>query len=340
MSAIKKYRLLTGGVISLFIALLAFLPQMVQEKETGSSWLILVNVTTIFLYSFICWWLNMYLVTLPAKDTIWSRQWVKLVASFVVAFVISYILLYAVRNHFGQDKAFVFRQMYGRRRIVGVMVFRGAFVNAFLYFIGYILHISAQNQQAQLENERLKHENLQARLFVLKQQLSPHFLFNSLGILNTLTADAAVHKYIIQLSAIYRYLLANHEGHLATLKQEMDFINAYLYIVKERFEEALQVTITINDALLQRCVPPAALQLLIENAIKHNVVAAEEPLHITIFTQDNYIVVSNTLNPKAGNAPGEGIGLHNIAERYRLLSGTTLVIERTAGLFTVKLPLI
>lgn len=340
MAHIKKYRLLTGGIISLFIALLAFLPQVFQDRENGGALLIAINVSTILLYAFCCWVFNMYLINGDGFAASLKKQWVKVLISFVFAFFISYFLLYSVRSRFGHETVFAFRQLYGRRRIVGVVLFRGSFVNAFLYFIGYMLHLSTQNQQAQLENERLKRENLQARLFVLRQQLSPHFLFNSLGILNTLTKDAGVHRYTIQLSNIYRYLLANHEGHLALLQQEMDFINAYLYVIKERFEDALQVTLAVDAEALQKKIPPAALQLLIENAIKHNVVAIDEPLHITIFTEDNYVVVRNTLNVKENNTPGEGIGLHNIAERYRLLSGAEVVIEKTDRLFTVKLPLI
>lgn len=340
MANIKKYRLLTGGVISLFIALLAFLPLVFQDKENGGGLLIAVNVGTIFLYALSCWAFNMYLINGDGFAASFKKQWIKVLVSFVFAFFISYFLLYSIRSRFGHETVFAFRQMYGRRRIAGAMLFRGSFVNAFLYFIGYILHLNTKNQQAQLENERLKHENLQARLFLLRQQLSPHFLFNSLGILNTLTTDAGVHKYTIQLSAIYRYLLANHESHLALLQQEIDFINAYLYVIKERFEDALQISINIHDGVLQKKVPPAALQLLIENAIKHNIVAIDEPLQINIYTENGHVVVSNTLNIKTDNTPGEGIGLHNIAERYRLLSGAEVVIEKTDRLFIVKLPLI
>lgn len=336
----KKYRLLAGAVISGFIALLAFLPQLMLDKDGGGITAVLVNVVTIFLYSFCCWAFNFYLIVGEGMAGKLRTQWARLFLSSVFAFVVSYILLYSVRSHLGQDAVFTFRQLYGRRRIIGVTLFRGSFVNAFLYFIAYILHLSTVSQRAILENQKLKHENLEARLFVLRQQLSPHFLFNSLGILNTLTADAVVHKYIIELSNIYRYLLTNHEGHLAVLEKEVDFINAYLYVVRERFEDALAVTVNINEADMQKKLPPAALQLLIENAIKHNIVSLDRPLNIQIYTTPGYIVVTNTLNQKRSESHGEGIGLHNIAERYRLLSGGEIIIEKTATEFTVKLPLL
>ncbi|MFP9098743.1 sensor histidine kinase [Flavobacterium sp. RHBU_24] len=336
----KKYRLLTGTIISLFMALLSFLPQMLQPVAHGAA-AIFVNVATIFVFGMSCWLVNQHLFLRKDLPSTLRGQLPRIAISFLFSFLLSYILLHVIRHEFGSERIFSIRQFSGRRRLINVIILRGIFVNAFLYFIGYVLYLNDQNQQAQLENGRLKHENLEARLHVLRQQLSPHFLFNSLGILNTLTNDATVRKYIIQLSHIYRYLLAGHENHLAGLRQEMDFINSYLYIIKERFEDALQINIDISPADMDKKLPPAALQLLIENAIKHNVVSADEPLFITIYSRGGYVVVSNTLNLKINETTdANGIGLHNITERYKLLSGREVVIERDATSFTVKLPLI
>lgn len=218
--------------------------------------------------------------------------------------------------------------------------FQGYFFRFFPVFHWLHLHLNLQNQQGQLENERLKHENLEARLYVLRQQLSPHFLFNSLGILNTLTHEPPVRNYIVQLSHVYRYLLARPQGHLSGLKREMEFINSYLYIIKERFEEALQVNIDVDTAFYDKQIPPASLQLLIENAIKHNVLSTDEPLTIWVYTRGSHIVVKNSLNQKQAVTETNGVGLHNIAERYRLLQGGEVIIERDDKFFTVKLPLL
>ncbi|MFP9112998.1 sensor histidine kinase [Flavobacterium sp. RHBU_3] len=336
----EKYRISTGAIISLFIGLLAFLPVVAMEREFTTT-IIVVNAATIFLYSICCWMFNMFLITSGNLPKMLDNNWLKIIISFIVAFIASYLLLYKVRDQFGPDTLFSLRQAFRSRPLVSATLFRGSFVNAFLYFLGYILHLNTQNQLALIENEKLKHENLEARLFVLRQQLSPHFLFNSLGILNTLTTDAAVQKYIIQLSHIYRYLLAGHESHLSLLRKEIEFINAYLYIIQERFENGLQVKLDVNPGLFDKQLPPAALQLLIENAIKHNVVSESQPLEVHIYTEDGYIVVANTLNRKLYDAPEEGgTGLYNIAERYRLLSGRNIIIEQTHTHFTVKLPLI
>lgn len=336
---IKKYRLAAGTVISLFIAFLAFLPQITQGKDDNS--VILANVLVIFIYALSCWVFNSYMITAVTLPLGGNRRGLRPVLSFLFSVMLSYILLYLIRRCFSDSSILAFRHGCGHRRILGAIIFRGFFMNAFLYFIAYILQLNTRTQQAMLENERLKHENLEARLHVLRQQLSPHFLFNSLGILNTLTEDPAVRKYIIQLSHIYRYLLAAHEGHLALLSKEIEFINAYLYIIKERFEDALEVTMDIDEDCLDKRLPPAALQLLIENAIKHNVVSVETPLFISVAASGGYVVVSNNVNLKLNDiAEANGIGLHNIAERYSLLSGKEMIIEHTTASFTVKLPLI
>lgn len=335
----KQYRVITGIIIALFIALLALLPQIVQETE-GSFTEGLINLCRVFVFCMSCWLVNQYLLQTHYLPGGFRAQVARLALSLLFAFMLSCILAGIFKDYFHVPQIKGMRQLPWKRTAMSVAILRGVFVNSFLYFIGYILHLNYQNQQAQVENGRLKQENLEARLHVLRQQLSPHFLFNSLGILNTLTTEAPVRNYIVQLSHVYRYLLAGHRGHLSSLKREMEFINSYLYIIKERFEDALLVTIDIDNTFLDKQLPPAALQLLIENAIKHNVLSADEPLSIWVYTTGSHIVVKNSLNKKPAATETNGVGLYNIAERYRLLQGGEVIIEHTDILFTVKLPLL
>lgn len=335
----KQYRLVTGIILSFFIALLALLPQVMQETQSGLAEAF-INLARIFVFSLLCWVANQYLLQREQLPGGFKGQLPRIAASLFFAIILSCLLAYIFRKHFHIRDIPSLRQLYWRRSATGVAIFRGIFLDSFLYFIGYILHLNLQNQQGQLENERLKHENLEARLYVLRQQLSPHFLFNSLGILNTLTHEPPVRNYIVQLSHVYRYLLASHQGHLSGLKREMEFINSYLYIIKERFEEALQVNIDVDTAFYDKQIPPASLQLLIENAIKHNVLSTDEPLTIWVYTRGSHIVVKNSLNQKQAVTETNGVGLHNIAERYRLLQGGEVIIERDDKFFTVKLPLL
>lgn len=127
---------------------------------------------------------------------------------------------------------------------------------------------------------------------------------------------------------------------MASLKDELEFTKAYLHILKERFEEGFQINIDIPSDYLSRKTPPVAMQMLIENAVKHNVLSEEFPLYLKIFVENDYLVVSNTIQHKDTMETSTGIGLHNIAERYRLMSENDVIISDDSKTFTVKLPLI
>jgi len=208
-------------------------------------------------------------------------------------------------------------------------------------FVSYLLFLSEHAQKAQLEIARISQENLEARLFSLQQQISPHFLFNSLTTLRSLAPDTATKLYVEQLAAVYRYILATNDAKLATLEAELEFTRAYVYILQERFESGLRITINIENHLLLRRIPPATLQILVENAIKHNIVSVDEPLLITLVNAGNsHLEVSNTLQLKRSTEEGTGIGLRNIQERYALLSDQDIIITKTATHFAVKIPLL
>ena len=143
---------------------------------------------------------------------------------------------------------------------------------------------------------------------------------------------------------MYRYLLTNNkykDEDLVFLKDELEFTNSYLYILKERFEDALDINININDETLYTQIPPLALQVLIENATKHNVISMDSPLCINIYNEgEDKLVVSNNLQAKLSSEDSLGIGLDNIKKRYQLLSDKEIEIIKTEKDFTVKLPLI
>jgi LytS/YehU family sensor histidine kinase len=194
------------------------------------------------------------------------------------------------------------------------------------------------------ELTKTKNENLETQLQLLKQQISPHFLFNSLNTLRCIATDNNTKSYITQLSNVYRYLLTNNkykDEDLVLLKDELEFTNSYLYILKERFEDALDIDINISQETLYMQIPPLALQVLIENATKHNVVSMDSPLSIYIYNEgEETLVVKNNLQPKLSSEDSLGIGLDNIKKRYQLLSDKEIEIIKTDTDFTVKIPLI
>lgn len=187
----------------------------------------------------------------------------------------------------------------------------------------------------------LGQEHLRAQLISLQQQISPHFLFNSLSTLKTIATDQPTKNYVVQLASVYRYVLNFNQHYLTPLREEISFIRSYLYIMNERFEEALQVDLQISEDYMEMKVPPLSLQLLIENAIKHNMISPEQPLQITIITDATpALTVKNNFQPKKVAEEGTGIGLKNIMERYKLLSGKTVSIVQDKGEFSVTLPLL
>lgn len=198
-----------------------------------------------------------------------------------------------------------------------------------------------------IENARqlygLKKENIRSQFEALKSQVNPHFLFNNLNVLSSLIyADQdRAGKFVRQLSKVYRYVLDFKDADTISLQEETDFLDAYLFLLTTRFGENLRIERTLNEDCRMRRLPPAVSQMLIENAIKHNVIARNRPLTIRIFMEaDRYLVIQNTLQRKSSVEPSSKIGLENIRRRYRYLTSQQVIIEETPETFTVKIPLL
>lgn len=197
-------------------------------------------------------------------------------------------------------------------------------------------------RKAAIEAEQLKTERFARQYQSLKDQLNPHFLFNSLNVLSNLVyenADTSA-KFIRQLSRIYRYVLEVQQEELVTLEKELDFAENYLALQKIRFEEGLESHILV-DKQTPGALPPLSLQLLLENAIKHNVASKKQPLYIDITIDRNELIVKNNLQPKTSlHEESTGIGLSNISKRYELLSEQKITVLNENGSFLVKLPIL
>ncbi len=204
-----------------------------------------------------------------------------------------------------------------------------------LYSIGFF----KEWKKAILREEELKRNVLELEYASLKNQVNPHFLFNSLNVLTSLVGDNddAV-KYIKKLSDVYRYLLENKDKQTVKLSTELKFAEAYIYLHKIRFGENLKSNINISNKNFT--IVPLSLQMLIENAIKHNIISEDEVLHINISNTKDYIVVENNLQIKNEKEQSLHIGLENIKKRYSYLTNKEVVIEKNKNNFVVKLPLL
>lgn len=197
-------------------------------------------------------------------------------------------------------------------------------------------------RKSAIEAEQLRSEKLASQYQSLKDQLNPHFLFNSLNALSNLVYEDADKSaaFIQKLSKIYRYVLEVQQEELVELERELDFAKNYLELQKIRFEENLTFSIGVTNC--KGCfLPPLSLQLLLENAIKHNESSQDNPLLIHILQKGNELWVSNTFQPKTSqNEPSTGVGLKNIISRYNLLSDRKAIISQTEHEFSVRLPLL
>lgn len=195
------------------------------------------------------------------------------------------------------------------------------------------------------ENQLLKQAHLQARYEGLKQQLSPHFLFNSLSTLRGLIDDAPAEagRFVEEMSRVYRYLLQHREHTTVSLQEELTFLQSYVFLLQMRFGESLQVEVTLpeyREQLLERQLPPLALQLLVENAVKHNILTRQHPLRVHIgFRAPDTLVVRNNRQPRLTPEPSSGIGLSNLTNRIRLLHHQELLVEQLSDEFRVYVPL-
>ncbi len=217
------------------------------------------------------------------------------------------------------------------------------FVSGLVIGCTLIIRLIFQKQTISLENETLKMEALQSQFESLKNQLSPHFLFNSLTALKTLIKEApdTAQNYINSLSRALRYTLKSNEKQLVSLKDEIDFMESYLFLIRLRFGENLSINTNIKEDLLSYNLPPLTIQTLVENAIKHNEISKRNPLNINILTTDSEsLIIINDIHEKITGEEGTGIGLANLSKQYKLLINKEINIRKEENKFSVEVPLI
>lgn len=206
----------------------------------------------------------------------------------------------------------------------------------------YMIHLIRKSQLVSVENEQLRSENLVNQFEALKNQLNPHMLFNSLNTLRSLireTPDKA-QDYLQELSRVLRYTLQGNECMSVTLREEMEFVNAYNFLLKMRYEENLEFDIRIEEGAETLQLPPMSVQLLIENAVKHNEISNRHPLVIRVCTTGKQLTVSNPIQRKKTASGGLQIGLANLAKRYSLLFKEEIEVREDNNTFIVTIPLI
>ena len=327
-----------------FIAALisaSFLAYLVYYEEVESFYIVaLAWVVTVIL---LLWFGNRYLYFVLDKRIPWmssrtsSRFFIQLVASTLYTLCCintTYYLFKISTNGLPPDLTqMIVLNIYGLLFTIPVLS-----INFGIYFM-------MQWKKAQLQANELKEENLQAQLNSLRMQLDPHFLFNNLNMLASLIdkdRDEA-QDFLDKFADVYRYVLQYKKEELVPLSTELKFIQAYCYLLKKRFSDGVIIDITdMPDVISNRCIPPLALQMLMENAVKHNIISRDTPLQIRVYPEgDQWIIVENTYQPlpKQGMLKLES-GLENIRKRYQYLSALQINVSCDNEIFKVDLPLL
>lgn len=310
----------------------AFLP--IEEKphfdRNFNSWVPLVGALETYIYLFILFVINFKILQSKIKER--RKIFIAIIVTFATALFLNFIKILFMQAVVNLD-----RVPPGVR--VGPLIKDLTFA-AIVLFFSFFVYLSSQKQQIVLEFEAMKAENARSRLEALKNQLDPHFLFNSFNTLDALIQEEPekARSYLQQLSSIFRYVMLNKE--VTTLDDELKFSCSYTELVQLRYENSLVVEFNVDEKYLCFEIVPLSIQVLIENAIKHNVIISDSPFVINITIGPNpVVIVSNDIRPKKTPIAGSGIGLSNLSERFRLKLQKEISISDKGGVFVVVLPL-
>ncbi|CAA9202186.1 hypothetical protein FLA105534_03966 [Flavobacterium bizetiae] len=331
MEKVKRFQV-SSKVIwgsSIALAILASIPKLFDGDSTPGD--IIINSSITLLFSVFIWYYNMY--SLPKFSSQRTHQslfnW-KLLLSVVMGIVVMVILV------IGHQELFQISKMDAPI----MFELRGVLINLIVYMFLHLLFQNYQTQQMGVELERTKAVNLGAQYELLKQQVNPHFLFNSLNTLKSMVdiQDPQSSDFILKLSDFYRFTLESRKLDLIPLKEELQILDSYVYLLKARFEDGFVLENKVDQRQYDSAVPPFTLQLLIENCIKHNVVSLDKPLHIKLYTEGDFLVIENQIQLKRG-VLSTGVGLDNINQRFSHLIHREIEIEKNETTFKVKIPM-
>ncbi|TCD14643.1 histidine kinase [Pedobacter psychrodurus] len=319
-------------VSSIFLGLLSSVPQIAERHFNAAEAAVNAGITAIF--ALLMWYLNIYMLSRkssrPNKQGIsYSKLFKSLLIGIGVMLCLASIQQLILSHiNFGPTMLMV--------------EVRGILINLIFYMFLHLLQQNYENQQVSMELEKIKSDSLGAQYELLKQQVNPHFLFNSLNTLKAMVeiGDEEAVDFILKLSNFYRYTLESRKLDLIHVSEEMEILNAYLFLQKARFDGGFSFTSTLKEEILRTLIPPFTLQLLIENCIKHNVVSLDKPLHISLYAEDGQIVLENPIRLKTANNNSLGVGLKNITLRYQHLLEKPIEISNDGQIFKIKLPLI
>jgi len=327
--AITNSLLFVGSVVAYFVRVLS--GQFTWELNNILFWVFLAFMMLLVegLYQ-----INTFLnPRLPFKAGISRRIAVQLVSGVVYALTLRFLLYELGEPYLTIKLDSMFLAATWFLYILGSFIVNSIFITD--YFID-------QWKDSLVKTERLEKEKTQVQFDNLKNQLNPHFLFNALTSLNSLIFEnqGLASQFLQHLSKVYRYVLQNKDKNFVSVQTELDFIQNYVFLLRTRFETALTITFRTDVQSKDKAIVPVTLQILIENALKHNVVDKDRPLSIRIETNDDYLVVSNNLQLRKLVETSNKQGLENLKSLYAFLTDKPVLIESNEIEFSVRVPLV
>ena len=309
-----------------------------KQKQTNNPWATekgrLFMMMDMLYYAGVAM-LLLWIMTFPTRRQRWGYVWRMLVCIALLT------LFYFIAPQITWRGDIIITAS-ARRLFNPMLLLKLSTTGLIVVLYGKIYQMHYKQQEIEVENERLKNENLTWQYNTLVNQVNPHFLFNSLNSLSMLVReekkdDALV--YIDQMSDTYRYIIQDGTTEMTTVENELRFLEAYKYLLEIRYAGKLHINVEVDNMFYTCELPPLSIQPLIENAVKHNTITSAHPMTIDITSEEGYIVVANTLTPKLEPESSTGIGLSNLSHRYELLTGRNIVVENNGATFTVKLPI-
>ncbi|WP_165759029.1 sensor histidine kinase [Niastella yeongjuensis] len=264
----------------------------------------------------------------------YNRFWQRTLISILTFFILNTLLFrFHVFLFSPRTNAPLFKFLFNINMVITVIL---------TILFAQVFRLLLYNYQMRLTNASLLKANAETKYEVLKNQVNPHFLFNSLNTINALitTNQQAAVDFVNNMSDVYRYALKSHELNSIPLQEELQFIAAYTEVLKGRYGNKMQIEVQVIPASKQYRIPPMALQILVENAVKHNIASHNKPLHIRIFNNEAAeLVVTNNRQQRHRPEPSTGVGLQNLNQRCQYLSNHSLIIQQTESSFSVTIPL-
>ncbi len=323
-------------LVSLFLAILFF-------NEPSDTWFLFVKRVISGISFTAMYWLGLrYLVSFLRKRYEGFEQTVKRL--MLIAFLILFIaplaggILNFIFDHLAEWLNYERMYQGDNKNKVLPTYFACFFVMAIYEAIYFYYQLKASIE----EREQAKQAQIRSELAGLRNQVNPHFLFNSMNtLMNIVIEDQQLAvNFLKKLSKVYRYVLENREAQTIPLRQELDFIHSYVFLQKERFKGNLEVKIDIADHHLDQHIIPLSLQILFENAIKHNIISRRKPLLIEVFVNEGKLVILNNLQRKEQVMDSTKVGLENIKTRYRFFTEETVEVKENEQYFAVAIPLL